>query len=89
MRTADVQFSIRGYYKHLKTGNIYMASKIVTDCTNGREDDRLVIYRSAWKGPNDQIFARRLDEFTEKFDPISIYDLRRTINSELDEDFNF
>ena len=49
--------------KHLKTGNIYtVLLDNVTECTNGREDIKYVVYTNG-----SMIFCREINEFKAKF----------------------
>lgn len=53
-------------YKHKKTGHIYiMLCDNAIECTNGREEQRYVIYTRKKK-----IFVREYEEFKEKFDEL-------------------
>ena len=52
-------------YRHNKTGNIYYTiNENVIECTNGREEKKYVVYRSAHNG---MVFCREADEFYQKF----------------------
>lgn len=87
MSLVDVQFSTRCYYLHKKTNHVYMVSKVVKNCTNKNDGELLVIYKSAWKsGPTD-VYARELNEFKAKFEPIDIYSPAHI--DELDSNFDF
>ena len=54
------------YFKHLKTGNIYILLHIGEDCTNRNEGVEVAVYRYK-NEDHGKIFTRRLSEFYEKF----------------------
>ena len=57
---------ITGYWLHVKTGNRYWVELECIDCTNGREDTEVVLYREDKTcGP---FFVREKKEFLEKFE---------------------
>lgn len=87
MNLVDVRFNTRCYYLHKKTGHVYMVSKIVKNCTNKNDGELLVIYKSAWRSQSSDIYARELNEFRDKFEPIDIYSPAHI--NELDSNFDF
>lgn len=52
------------YYKHNKTGVTYQTTAECKDCTNAREGNIIVVYRSV---RSRLTFARDKEEFLEKF----------------------
>ena len=52
------------YAIHLKTGKKYLVLGIVTDCTNARDGEAMMLYRSVTSG---QTYVRDLREFQIKF----------------------
>lgn len=52
------------YAIHVKTGNKYIVLGIVTDCTNARDGEAMMLYRSVTSG---QTYVRDLREFQIKF----------------------
>lgn len=48
---------------HLKSGNIYTYLGRIWDSTNGRENQRMILYKSI----TEELFAREETEFWEKF----------------------
>lgn len=59
-------------YKHLKTGNMYdVINTNIIHCTNGREDEILVLYTRTDGSCNGHIFAREINEFNSKFEQLT------------------
>lgn len=58
------------YFKHLKTDNIYKMIGFATNCTNGHEEKKVVIYVEAEDEFHQDIFVRDADEFKEKFQEV-------------------
>lgn len=54
-------------FRHLKTGNIYEAMCIVTDCTNARDGTDCMLYGRTVAPGESRMFVRELGEFNEKF----------------------
>lgn len=61
--------------RHKKTGKLYVAVALVTNCTNAQDGQRMVLYRERGEldGPR-KWFAREMGEFLEKFEPVSVPD---------------
>ena len=55
------------YFKHLKTGKVYILLGIGTDCSNSGEEGQYAIYKNQ---ESDNIFLREWYEFNEKFKEI-------------------
>jgi hypothetical protein len=54
------------YFRHDKTGNIYILLHIAEECTNGSEGIQIAVYRYK-EEDNGKVYTRRLSEFYEKF----------------------
>lgn len=55
------------YWRHIKTGNIYVYLMEVTNATNGGNDgQQMMIYQSH----EGRKFAREKQEFLKKFEPV-------------------
>lgn len=54
-------------YRNKSNGSLYVLIDIGTDCTNARDDETVVIYRSLVE-INHGWFVRSYDEFHEKFE---------------------
>ena len=52
------------YFKHIKTGRVYILLGLGTDCSNAAKESRYAIYKSQ---DSDNIFLREWREFNEKF----------------------
>jgi len=52
--------------KHDKTGNIYLAIQVVTNATNSKDGESMMLYMNL----EGMHFVRDIKEFWEKFTPI-------------------
>lgn len=55
------------YWRHIKTGNIYVRLMEVINSTNGENDGQLMI---VYESRANEKFVREKNEFLEKFEPI-------------------
>ncbi len=55
-----------GYYRHKKTGKVYVANKIVINATNAQNEQKMVLY--SLYGHTELVFVRELSKFLSKFE---------------------
>lgn len=61
--------------RHKKTGQLYVAACIATNCTNAQDGERMVLYRKKTDlTTSARWFVREIEEFLEKFEPASDLD---------------
>ena len=66
----------QGFYRNKKNNSIYYAEKILTNCTNINDGEKMVEYYP-YKSQFVQFsegYVRKYEEFMEKFDKITIND---------------
>lgn len=57
--------------RHKKSGQLYVAVCIVTNCTNAQDGERMVLYRKKLELTTPaRWFTREIEEFLEKFEPV-------------------
>jgi len=58
-------------YKHLKTGNIYVAFGEVLNSTNEQDGQKMILYyRDGKNDISDLVFVREIGEFHSKFERV-------------------
>ena len=55
------------YFKHLKTGKVYILLGLGTDCSTVRAHKQYAIYKNQ---ESDTLFLREWQEFLEKFEEV-------------------
>lgn len=58
--------------RHKRTGQLYVAVTVATNCTDAQDGERMVLYRKKSElTTSTRWFVREIEEFLEKFEPAS------------------